>query len=95
LVFHVEVDFSGFPIVAGFCQEGGDQAQEGRFIGEDAGDARAAFEFLVDALQRVGGAHSFLVGGGQREDRESLRQIFLQPGRQFGRAVGVIERRPL
>ena len=90
MVFHVEVDFSGFPIVAGLGQEGGDQAQERFFIGEDAGDAGAAFEFLVDAFQGVGGAHSFLVGGGQGKHRESLRQIFLYPGREFWRAFGVV-----
>ena len=65
LVFHVEVDFPGFPFVAGFGQKGGDQAQEGGFIGEDAGHAGAAFEFLVDAFQRIGGAQPILVGGGK------------------------------
>lgn len=90
MVVHVEVDFSGFPIVAGFGQEGGDQAKERFFIREDAGDAGAAFEFLVNAFQRVGGAHALLVGGGQREHREPLRQIFLQPGGEFGRAFGVV-----
>ena len=49
MVFHAEVDCSGFPVVAGLGQEGGDQAEEGMFIGEDAGHAGAAFEFLVDA----------------------------------------------
>ncbi len=90
MVFHVEVDYSGFPVVAGLGQEGGNQAQEGGFVGEDAGDAGAAFEFLVDAFQRIGGAHPWLVGGRQREHREALRQIFLQPGRQFGRGFGVV-----
>ncbi len=50
LDFHVEVDFSGFPIVAGFAEERRDQAEAGFFIGKDAGDAGAAFEFLVDAF---------------------------------------------
>ena len=31
-----------------------------------------------------------LVGGGQREHREPLRQIFLQPGREFGGGLGVV-----
>ena len=75
MVCHVEVDFSGFPIVAGFAEERRDQAQEGGFIGEDAGDAGAAFEFLVDAFQRIGGAHPLLVGGGQQEHREALRRF--------------------
>ena len=90
MVYHVEVDFSGFPVVAGFGQEGGDQAEEGWFIGEDAGDASAAFEFLVDAFERIGGAHSFLVRGGEREHREALRQVFLHPGREFGGGFGVV-----
>ena len=58
MVFHVEVNFAGFPFVAGFAEEGGDEAQEGGFIGEEAGDAGAAFEFLVDAFERVGGAQA-------------------------------------
>ena len=90
MVCHVEIEFSGFPVVAGLGQEGGDQAQEGLFIGEDAGHAGAAFEFLVDAFQRIGGAHPLLVGGGQREHGEPLRQIYLQPGRQFGSGFGVV-----
>jgi len=53
LVFHVEVDFSGFPFFAGLGQQGRDQTQEGRFIGKEAGDAGAAFDFLINALQRV------------------------------------------
>ena len=89
MVFHVEVNFSGFPIVAGFAEEGGDEAQEGMFVGEDARDAGAAFEFLVDAFQSIGGAQAFLVGGGQGEHGEPLRQIFLQPRDEFGGALGV------
>ena len=54
--FHVEVNFVGLPFIAGFVEQGGDQAQEGGFIGEEAGDAGAAFEFLVDPFQGVAGA---------------------------------------
>ena len=88
--FHVEVDCSGFPIVAGFGQEGGDQAEEGFFVGENAGDAGAAFEFLVDPFQRVAGAHFLLVGAGQGENREALREVFFQPRGEFGGAGGVV-----
>lgn len=84
MVFHVEVNFPGFPIVAGFAQEGGDQAEKGLFVGEDAGHAGATFELLVDAFQRIGGAQPFLVGTGQREDREALWQVFLQLGASLG-----------
>ena len=37
----------------------------GGFIGEDAGDAGATFEFLADAFQRFGGAQTFLMVGGE------------------------------
>jgi hypothetical protein len=90
LGFHVEVDFAGFPFFAGFGQEGGDEAQEGGFVGKEAGDAGAAFDFLVHAFERVGRAHFLLVRGGQGKNREALRQVFLQPGGEVGRAFGVV-----
>lgn len=71
MVFQVAVDFSGFPLVAGFGQPGRDQPQPGRFIGEDAGDAGAAFDFLIHAFQLIGGAESFLVGEGQGKNSRS------------------------
>ena len=46
--FHVEVDGSGFPLVAGFDQERRDQAQEGFFIRKNAGDAGAALEEFIE-----------------------------------------------
>ena len=55
---HVEVSFGGFPVVADFVEHGTDQAQEGGWVWEDAGDAGAAFEFLVDAFERIGGAQA-------------------------------------
>jgi len=78
MVFHVEVNFGGLPFIAEFVEHGGDQAQEGGFIGEEAGDAGAAFEFLVDPLQGVAGAQSGLVGERQGEDGEALGQIDFQ-----------------
>ena len=90
MVFHVEVNFAGFPIFAGLGQQGGDQAQEGRFIGKETGDAGAAFEFLVDAFQRIGRAQTFLVGGRQRQNREALWEVFFQPRGEFGRVFGVV-----
>ena len=50
MVFHVEVNSDGLPFIADFVEQGGDQAQEGGFIGEEAGDAGAALEFPVDAF---------------------------------------------
>ena len=90
MVFHVEVDFSGLPFFAGFRQQGRDEPQQRRFVGKKAGDAGAAFGFLIHPLQRVGGAQPFLVGHRQGEDGQAQRQIFLHPGGQFGRALGVV-----
>ena len=59
-------------------------------MGKTRATRGAAFEFLVDAFERIGGAHSFLVGGGEHEHREPLRQIFLHPGREFGSGFGVV-----
>jgi len=68
---HVEVDFGGEPVVGDFCEDGAGQAQEGGFVWEDGGDAGAAFEFLVDAFEGVGGAQAALMGGWELEDGES------------------------
>lgn len=89
MVFHVEVSFSGFPFFAGFGQERANQAQEGRFIGKEAGDARAAFEFFVDAFDRIGGAQAALVRHGEGQDRQALREVFLHPSRELGRGGGM------
>ena len=50
MVFHVEVDFSSFPIVAGLGQESGDQAQEGFFIGDDRTNLSGPLRVLVCGL---------------------------------------------
>jgi hypothetical protein len=68
-----------------------DQAQEGGFIGKEACDAGAAFEFLIHPFQRVGGAHPFLVRARQGEHREALRQVFLQPRGELGGAGAVVD----
>ena len=50
MVFHVEVDFSSFQIVAGLGQESGDQAQEGFFIGDDRTHLSGPLRVLVCEL---------------------------------------------
>ena len=89
MVFHVEVNFSGFPFVAGFGEDGADEAQERRFVGKEAGDARAAFEFFIDAFERVAGAQAALVVAGEGERGKALREVFLHPGGEFGGGGGV------
>ena len=53
MVIHVEVNFGGLPFIVDFAEQRGDQAQEGGFVGEEAGDTGAAFKFLVDPFQAV------------------------------------------
>jgi hypothetical protein len=87
--FQVEVNFSGFPFITGFGEDGAAEAQEGGFIGEEAGDAGAAFEFFIHALEWIGGAQAALVLAGKGEGGEALRQVFLHPGGEFGGGGGV------
>ena len=89
MAFHVEVNFSAFPFVAGFGQEGADQAQESRFIGEHTGDASAAFEFHIDPFEWIAGAQAALMGGGKGENREALGQVLFHPCGQLGSGFGL------
>ena len=89
MVFQVEVNFSGFPFVAGFGEDGTDEAQEGGFVGKEAGDAGAAFEFFIDAFERVAGAQAALVLAREGESGKALREVFLHPGGEFGGGGGV------
>lgn len=87
---HVEVDFSGFPFFAGFTEESGDQTEKGVFVGENASDAGAAFEFLVDAFERIGGSQASLMCWWQRENGEALGQVFFQPRSKLGSGVSIL-----
>ena len=89
LGFHVEVNFSRFPFITGLGQDGADEAQQGGFIGKEAGDAGAAFEFFVHPFERIGGAQTALMLAGKGEGRKPLREIFLHPGGEFGGGGGL------
>ena len=80
MVFHVEVNFPGFPFVADLREDGADEAQEGGFVGKEAGDAGTAFEFFIDAFERVAGAQAALVVAREGKGRQALRHIFFHPG---------------
>jgi len=79
LVFHVEVNFSGFPFVTNLREDSADEAQEGGFVWKEAGDAGAAFEFFVDAFERVAGPQAALMLAREGKGRKALRQIFFHP----------------
>ena len=55
---HVEVDFTGFPIIAQFAEAGSDEPQQRGDVRKDSDHAGASFELLIDSLDHVGGAHS-------------------------------------
>ena len=78
VLIHVEVRFGGFPIVGSFREESGDEAEEGGFVWKEGDDTsagalsaveRAAFEFLVDAFEGVGGAEAVRMVGGEGKRR--------------------------
>jgi len=76
-------------MVGSFCEESGDEAQEGGLVWKDGGDAGAAFDFLVDPFERIGSAKAALVGGWEGEDGEALWKGGFQPGGEFWGAGGV------
>ena len=86
---HVEVDFGGEPFVDMLAEEGGDEAQEAGFVGEEGGDVGAAFEFLIDALDGVAGAHAPVMGGREGVNGEALREVLLHPAGEFGGGFGI------
>lgn len=89
MVFHVEVNFGALPVVIDFVEQRRDQAQERSLVGEEAGEAGAAFKFQVDPLQGVAGAEAALVAWRQAKDRQALREVVLHPQGQLGDALGV------
>ena len=60
MVEHVDVDaVGGCPVLVDFDEDGGDQSQQGCFVGKDANLAGAAFDLLLDgALDWIGGAQA-------------------------------------
>ena len=78
-VFQVEIDFAGHPVLVALGQEGGDEAQAGRRVGEDRGHAGAALDLAIDAFEAVGGAQARPLRQRQLEDRKAFRQVVLGP----------------
>ena len=86
---HVEVDFSGEPLFADFAEEGGDEAEQRRFVWKEGGDASSASEFLINAFDGVACAHAALVGSGEGEDREAFGDVCFHPSGKFRCRLGV------
>ena len=88
--FHVEVCFSGFPFVADLAEDGGGQPQQGRFVGEECGDAGSSFELLVESFLAVGRSQAFAVFGGEGEDRQAFGDVVFEPVGQTRGGVAVL-----
>jgi len=83
LQVEVEIDLAGHPLVVEFGEQGGDEAQAGIGIGEDAGDAGAPAQFPVDAFQAIGGAQPHAMGRWEVEHGQTLGNGCLGPFGQF------------
>ena len=86
---HVEVDFSGEPLLADFAEEGGDEAEQGSFVRKEGCDAGSALEFLIDAFEGVARAQAALVSGRERENGEARGDVLFHPGGKFRGGLGV------
>lgn len=86
---HVEVGFGGGPVVVDLVEDGADQAQERFGCGEDAGDAGAALDLLVEALGGVGGAHADPVFGRQGQHGQAFGDVGFKPVGEFRGALAV------
>ena len=58
---HVEVDGAVEPLLMLFGRQGADESKAALFVGEDADDVGAAFEFLVKPFEEVGALEVFMV----------------------------------
>ncbi len=86
---HVEVNFGSEPFVALLAEEGGDEAPQQGFVGEEGGDAGAAFQLLIDALDGDASAPAPLMGAGEGLNGETLREVLLHPSSQCGGGFGI------
>ena len=59
---HIEINFGGEPFVVLLAEEGGDEALQEGFLGDEEGDAGAALQLLIDALDGIAGAPAPLMG---------------------------------
>ena len=75
----VEIDLAGHPLLVALGEERGNEAQTGRSVGEDRGDAGAALDLAVDAFEAVGGAQADALAERKVKGCEAFGQIFLGP----------------
>src|SRR5690348_354254 len=75
---HVQVALAGAPRFILLHQERSEQAHGRLAVGEDADDALAAADLLIEPLLAVGGAQPLAIRGGQRQDRCGVVEAALQ-----------------
>lgn len=91
MVEHADVDaVGGRPVLIDFDEDGGDNSQQGCFVGKDANLAGATLDPLMDgALDRIGSAQAAAVLVWKAEYGEPLGHSAFQPGCQLGRGAQV------
>ena len=82
---HIEVDLSGLPFFGQFHQDGANQSQAGRLVGEQGSHAGSAFDLFVEVFQQIGRSHLYSVDLGQAEHGQRFRHVGFHPVGQFGR----------
>jgi hypothetical protein len=72
------------PVIVGFDQDGGDEAEEGGFVWEERSDAGTPFYFFVQKFEHVSGPESAAVSTWEGEDGQRLGDIFFEPVGKIG-----------
>src|SRR5258708_13645949 len=85
---HVEIDFTGHPLLVAFGQQGGDKAQTGSGVREDRGNARAPLELAIDPFKTVGRAQTDTVRLRHVEGGKAFGEIIFRPLGKLGRFSG-------
>src|SRR5260370_557781 len=85
---HVEIDFTGHPLLVAFGQQGGDKAQTGSGVREDRGNARAPLELAIDPFKTVGRAQTDTVRLRHVEGGKAFGEVIFRPLGKLGRFSG-------
>ena len=75
----MEVNFASFPFFGDFDEDGGDEAQERGFAGEQPHDAGPSFDLRVERFAHIRGAQPLPCGLREAEDGEPFGKVGLSP----------------
>ena len=87
----VEIDLAGHPVLVALGEPCRNEAQAGRGVGEDRGDAGAALDLAVEAFEAVGDAPPGALRVRQAEDDEALGKVLPGPRRSASAWSGALK----